>query len=192
LAKELANRGFAVTGLEGSQRMLEFARINAPSARFMNADAREFNLAGEFDAAISVFGSLNHVTSEAELTAVFRNVANSLCRGGLLLFDMNMEAGYRERYRWPDVVVYDDLVCLSRPRYSQEEKLATTDFTLFCLTEAGWARRDLTLTARAYGTEELVDALETVGFGEITVEDIRGLAAGDDLDRAVILAEMRA
>src|SRR5512147_2371170 len=40
LAGVLAQRGFQVTGIDGSPAMLRFARENAPAARFELGDAR--------------------------------------------------------------------------------------------------------------------------------------------------------
>ena len=59
LAAVLAERGFAVTGIDGSARQLEYARRNAPGCDFINADARDFDLPQIYDAALSL--SLIHI-----------------------------------------------------------------------------------------------------------------------------------
>src|SRR5262245_571076 len=42
IAAGLIERGYLVTGLDGSQAMLDFARENAPGAELIRADARSF------------------------------------------------------------------------------------------------------------------------------------------------------
>src|SRR5262245_53270333 len=60
LAELLSQQSFRVTGLDNSAGMLEFARANAPTAKFVLADARDFSLPCLFDAAVSVHDSINH------------------------------------------------------------------------------------------------------------------------------------
>jgi SAM-dependent methyltransferase len=192
VARALAQRGFAITGLDGSEQMLCYARVNAPNAQLLRADVREFSLPNQFEAVTCLFDSLNHIMTPEDLTSVFRNVHAALQPGGCFLFDMNMDAGFRERWRWPDVIVYEDFVCASRPQYSAEDGLARSDFTLFCLKEGGWRRTDLTFSQRAYSEEELRQGLEQAGFGSMTIEDMKGRSAAGAVDRAVVLAERSA
>lgn len=72
LAQALAERGYQVTGIDGSEEMIRFARINAPNVDFIIEDARQFHLPGTYHAVISTYDSLNHVTSLEELTQVSR------------------------------------------------------------------------------------------------------------------------
>ncbi len=44
LAAALGKRGFSLTGVDASKGMLRFARGNAPSTNFFQADARSFHL----------------------------------------------------------------------------------------------------------------------------------------------------
>src|SRR5687767_3227187 len=52
IARGLTERGYRVTGIDGSESMLVFARRNAPSATFFQADARSFHLPERFKAVI--------------------------------------------------------------------------------------------------------------------------------------------
>src|SRR5262249_32770487 len=91
IARGLANRGFQVTVIDGSEAMLKFARQNAPAVDFIHADARHFSLPEKFKAVISAFDSLNHVMQLEELKMVFRNVYEALEGEGIFLFDLNLE-----------------------------------------------------------------------------------------------------
>jgi len=166
LAQILTDRGYRVTGLDGSREMLRFARENAPAAEFIVADARSFKLPDNYQAVISVFDSLNHVMNLDELTSVFRNVYAALQPGGLFLFDLNMEAGYKTDWNGDSSIIEEDLVCITRSSYKPEELTARFDATIF-YQENGWQRSDVTLTQKCYSETEILTALETAGFIEI-------------------------
>lgn len=166
LVRLLTDRDYQVTGLDGSREMLRFARENAPAAEFILADARSFQLPDIYHAVISTFDSLNHIMELEELTAAFRNVYVALRPGGLFLFDLNMEAGYRSGWNNNFDIVEDDHVCVIRSSYSAEEKTAFFEATIFYL-ESDWQRSDFTLTQRCYSEAEIISALAEAGFIEI-------------------------
>jgi len=166
LAQILMERGYQVTGLDGSGEMLRFARENAPGAEFIQADARSFKLTAVYHAVVSTFDSLNHIMSLAELTSVFRNVFAALRGGGLFLFDLNMEEGYRITWNDNFGIVEDDHICVLRSSYRPEEHTARFDTTIFRLQDY-WYRSDVTLYQKCYSEAEVRSALETAGFTNI-------------------------
>jgi len=99
LARALSDQGFRVTGLDGSEAMLALARVNAPGVEWVAGEARRFVLPATYHGVLSTFDSLNHIMTIEELTAAFRSVHAALLDGGRFLFDLNMEEGYRARWR---------------------------------------------------------------------------------------------
>jgi SAM-dependent methyltransferase len=89
LIQPLIEAGYPVTGLDGSEDMLQYARQNAPQATYLLEDARNFNLANCFDGVFSTSASLNHLMSLQDLTQVFERVYASLREGGIFVFDLN-------------------------------------------------------------------------------------------------------
>jgi len=176
LAGLLSKRGFRVTGIDGSKEMVALARKNAPRAAFRVADVRSFRLPPIHDAALSTYDSLNHIMTSKELESVFRNVSAALKIGGGFLFDMNMEAGYRTRWRGESAIIEDDHVVAYRSSYSPQEGLGRMDLTIFRKVRTEWRRSDLTLTQRCYSEIEVRAALERAGFDVVRVFD-----AGRDL-----------
>jgi len=166
LAQALISRGYRVTGLDQSAEMLRFARENAPSGEFIVDDARSFKLPAVYHAVVSTFDSLNHIMSLEELTDVFGNVYAALQKGGLFLFDLNMEAGYRICWNDNFGIVEDDHVCVVRTSYRPEERTARFDTTIFSLQE-GWHRSDVTLFQKCYSEAEVQSALKVTGFTKI-------------------------
>lgn len=89
LVQQLLNKGYQVTGLDGSETMLAYALQNAPKGEFILSDARNFQLPTTFDAVFSTSASLNHIMNLEELKQVFRQVYSALQENGWFLFDLN-------------------------------------------------------------------------------------------------------
>lgn len=172
IAKGLTERGYRITGVDGSEAMLRFARANAPSAEFVRADARAFKLPDKFQAVISAFDSLNHVMELEELKMVFRNVYAAMEDDGLFLFDLNLE-DESEMVGNSLEMVEDDNVCVVRANYKPEEKLKRYDVTMFSLEDASWHRSDLTLFQRYYAPDDVIAALTECGFSRVKTYDAR-------------------
>jgi SAM-dependent methyltransferase len=192
LSAELAGRGYRVTGLDGSRAMLACARANAPRARFLQADARAFRLSPRFDAAVSIFDSLNHLLEPKELATVFANVRRALRPGGLFLFDMNTARTFRVRGDGLTTMVREDHVCLVRRLFGSEGPLARWKLTLFRRRRGLWRRDDLTILERAYRAPEVKAALARAGFGAVQVFDAeRELDLSGNPGRKVYVAQSR-
>jgi SAM-dependent methyltransferase len=173
LAQALTERGYQVTGLDGSKEMLSFARENAPAASFILDDARTFTLPATYHLAVSMFDSLNHVLTPGELTAVFSNVRTALLGGGLFVFDLNTEEGYKANWNGFFGIVEDDHVGIILNSYSQEEHIAKFEATIFRL-EHHWQRSDITLPERCYSEGEVRLALGAAGFVNIVAYEYDG------------------
>jgi len=172
LATLLVKRGYRVTGIDGSKEMVRIARRNAPRAEFVVADARTFRVPRTFDAVVSTYDSLNHVMSLEELTSVFRRVHAAMRPGARFLFDLNMEDGYRTRWRGESAIVEDDHVVAYRSNYSPGPRTGRMEFTIFRKAgKGGWKRTDLALAQRCYSEVEVRSALEAAGLDVVQVFD---------------------
>lgn len=180
----LLARGYSVTGIEGSARMLDFAREKAPGAVLLHQDARSFDLPPEFDAAFSTFDSLNHVLELPELCAVFANVARALRPGGLFVFDMNMEENFQSYWHGAWANVQDTEVGITRGSYDSSKQLGRADITVFRLESDGsWSRSDTSVMERCYAEREILSSLSRSGFSDVTAHEawelgMRDLAIG--------------
>ena len=163
LAHLLTVEGYDVTGLDGSQELLNLARRNAPQAAFVLADARSFTLPARYDAAVCMADSLNHLLAVAELVGVFQNVFSALREGGFFLFDLNTEHKYVTTWPGQFAMVEDDSVCVVRASYAPGTKVARFDATLF-EKEPEWRRSDVALFQTWYPEPEVRSALQGVGF----------------------------
>jgi 2-polyprenyl-3-methyl-5-hydroxy-6-metoxy-1,4-benzoquinol methylase len=95
VAGRLANAGFAVTGVDISERMLSLAAAGTPGVRLAHMDMQQFGFRpAVFDGLIACY-SLIHVPM-AEHARVIASFADLLAPGGVLLFS----SGHSE---WEDV-----------------------------------------------------------------------------------------
>ncbi|HAA31908.1 MAG TPA: class I SAM-dependent methyltransferase [Cyanobacteria bacterium UBA8553] len=173
LSQQLLLKGYRVTGLDGSEAMLHYARQNAPEAHFILGDARFFEFPPTYQAVISMSASLNHVTSIEELTGVFHNVHTALLADGLFVFDLNLEERYQSLL-WNGSMggnVTDKYAWAVRQSYEPEEKIGTIATTTFQLIEENWQRSDMTWMVKGYSRVEVESALENVGFVDIRISD---------------------
>jgi SAM-dependent methyltransferase len=174
LAAQLVDAGFRVTGVDGSERMIAHAGRNATGADFIVADARSYVLAEKAAGVVSTFDSLNHVMTIEGLTAVFERTAAVLEPGGKFVFDLNMEDGYRERWRGTFNLVEDDEVLVASSSYDPALRVGEMKFTVF--RDVGgdgpeWRRTDVTLTQRCYSEPEVIAALHRADFTDVAVHD---------------------
>ena len=174
LAAVLSREGYAVTGVDGSEGMIEIARKNAPGVEFLVQDARELSMDGRFAAAFSTFDSLNHVMSLDELEQVFRSVYAVLDDGGSFEFDLNMEEGYLQRWRGSFGIVEDDLVCVARSSRDEEERIGRMDLTVFESEGSSWKRKDVSLLQRWYSESDIRKRLRSAGFERIRTFACKG------------------
>lgn len=171
LAAELLRRSYRVTGVDGSEELLRFARENAPGAEFVHADARSFHLPAIYDGALSTYDSLNHLLHFDELTAAFRHARAALKGGAPFLLDLNMDEGYRARWRGSFGLAESDHALLAISSYDPNSGQAQIAITMFRLNDGRWDRADVTLHQRRYSEEEVRAALQAAGFTSIATHD---------------------
>jgi len=182
LAARLTARGFRVTGVDISPAMLDYARAHAPGAEFLLADAASFHAADACDAAVSTFDSLNHLLQPGALEAAFRNIGAALRPGGLLAFDMLLEAGYETRWGESFALVRDDhLLTITGAAFDSRTRIARLTVTMFRLLAGVWRRSDVTIEERCYSPEEISRALHAGGFGELLCYDAGDLGMAGQL-----------
>ena len=87
----LAQRGYAVTGIDRSEEMLdrakEKARERGVSVVFQQHDLLTLQMGHTFDAVIAMFAAMGYQTSNEDVLAAFRTARQHLRAGGLFVFD---------------------------------------------------------------------------------------------------------
>ncbi len=175
IAQSLTHEGYQVTGVDESSAMIEIARRRVPRAKFICAKAEDFRVEdfrlneNEFDAAVSVFDSLNHILTLPRLKQAFRNVHRALKTGGVFVFDMNLETAFHHRWLEHSNLVTPESVVAIEGIYDSHTHLGRYDFTIFYLQKSIWERADFTIRERCYTLAQIRRTLKASGF--INVEE---------------------
>lgn len=168
LSARMAQAGFRITGIDGSDSMLLYARQNAPEGAFSQADAREFAFDQQFDGAISTCDSFNHIMTAEELQKAFHNAYSALKPGGWFSFDLNTVEGYHKYWtgekhgHWQD-----DNAFIIRLTFDDAKLQSAFEAIMFRLVDGQWHRFDALLTQQFYPIEAVLDLLNKVGFKNI-------------------------
>jgi len=97
LANFFLSKGFFVTGMDSSEKMLYLAQKN--NSNYINqcewilADISEFKLKKSFRLITSTFSSLNLLQSSTQLINCFNGVYDHLEDNGIFIFDITTECG---------------------------------------------------------------------------------------------------
>jgi 2-polyprenyl-3-methyl-5-hydroxy-6-metoxy-1,4-benzoquinol methylase len=87
----LAQRGYTLTGIDASPKMLALARQkfskNDVKAEFSKNKLQSFKVLKKFDAIVCLFSVIDYVTQDKDLLKTFRNVARHMKRTSLFIFD---------------------------------------------------------------------------------------------------------
>ena len=146
LAVCFLERGYRVVGIDLSEPMLNYAKVNAAAyvesgqANFIRADAASFELDERFGLVVSTFDALNHLEGPEALRSCFQCVYPVLLPGGLFIFDLNTRAGLR---RWNGINVQDDeeAMIVTRGFYDGQGDRAWTHLSGFVRVEGGLYER---------------------------------------------------
>lgn len=169
LAQKLQNKGYQVTGIDGSAEVLHYACENSPNSKFILEDARFFKLPFSFDGVVCIDYGLNHIINLEELFSVFENVYAALIENGWFIFDLRLDKGYQGS--WNNSMagdVKDDYAWALKRLYKPEEKIGNIHITMFQLIENNWQRTDNTWLVKGYEQSEVISMLKKVGFTKVT------------------------
>lgn len=173
LTIELDKRGYDMIGLDISDAMLSVAlgKKRRGNILFIKQDMRNFELYGTVDAIICAYDSINYLETLADVGLFFKNAANYLNPGGILIFDIN------SRYKFEYILGNNcftlegqDVFCSWQSRYSKRKKICRHDLTIFAQTDEGLYRRfDETQYEYYHAPEELIAMLKDTGFTDVRV-----------------------
>jgi len=157
--RELARRGFDVTGVDQSAESLARARVQEPVVTYVHQDIGEMQFDAEFDAAINMFTAFGYM-DEAGNEQFLRAVARALRPGGALVLDTMSPFWLARNYRPRD---WHEVPCglmLDDRRY--DLVTGRIDSHVTYLAAEGKVERDTSI--RAYTPTELGGLLGQVGL----------------------------
>ena len=135
LSYELYQRGYKVTGVDGSDGMLAVARRKAAAAKaeisFLQSDLRGLRNLPTFDAALCLYDSLNYMRTKKDILQTFEAVWPIVEPGGLFIFDICTESNSLRYFRdETDRERGDRFSYVRRSMYDPEEQIQLNQFEI--------------------------------------------------------------
>jgi SAM-dependent methyltransferase len=112
MTRELARRGYDMTGVDNSVEMLDIARNSSAEydILWLCQDMSEFELYGTVDVTVSCLDSINHITDTKKLKKCFELVHNYLIPDGLFIFDLNTRYKFENVYADNTFVEFEGVI----------------------------------------------------------------------------------
>ncbi len=168
MALLLAKEGWKVLGIDTSEGMISEARTktggDSSTIRFAAGDIRALapTLTREFHAAVSLYDVFNHIEAVDDLAATFRAIRTLLLPGGLFVFDVNNERGYRRLWRRNDVIHHHDFTIAITNSYDAAARRALSEVKVtYADGRPGVEER---ISQRQFLKKEIQGALESADF----------------------------
>ncbi|HEX9205355.1 MAG TPA: class I SAM-dependent methyltransferase [Candidatus Deferrimicrobiaceae bacterium] len=186
----LSRRGYRVTGVDLSEKMLRMARERAEregaAVEWVREDMREFVRPGAFDVFLSLFSSFGFFGDE-ENQKVLDNVGRSLKPGGALLLDLrNSQKGLAGEGELEETVTVPAGRLNMRVRFDRTTGRARAEHEL---VRPDGIRISSAFDVRIYSEEELTRMIGRAGMRVVSVHgtlDGARFAAG--AERMVVIA----
>jgi ubiquinone/menaquinone biosynthesis C-methylase UbiE len=172
LAVHFLNEGYKVVGIDLSRPMLQYAEENAKAylesgrAKFIHADASEFEVEAQFGLVVSTYDSLNHLKDQTVLKKCFQRVF--AVNENLFIFDLNTQSGLT---RWNSIVVDDnghDSFIVTHGIYDGQSERALMRLSGFILADEGlYARFDETVFNTVFEMQWVKETLLEIGWKNV-------------------------
>ena len=165
--------GYAVTGLDVSPEMLDFAQGTALKegvrGEYLLGDVTKFRTPKKYDFVTAINDCFNYVP-KSKLPAAIKSVRGALKKGGIFLFDISSEGKFKSKIA--NTVSVDDRDEVTYMSFNREEEDGVTmEVTLFAKGVDGrYERFDETHRQYIYTEAEIVEALENGGFTVVETE----------------------
>ncbi len=159
--------GYVMTGMDVSPQMLDFAQRKALETgvrgEYVLGDISKTKAQKRYDFVTAINDCVNYIPKN-KINAAFKNVKNSLKKGGIFLFDISSERKFTGKIA--NTVSVDDREEITYLAFNRMDgDRVTMDVTLFVKQENGsFLRFDETHTQYVYTEAEIVNALQENGF----------------------------
>lgn len=154
------------TGLDISEDMISYAKVNVPDVKFVLGDMRSFNLKQKFDLISCNYHTVNYLGTIEEWQKFFQNVYNHLGKGCLFIFDFTTKTRLEN---WFDTIfeISDEIDFVSQISQDNDNKCVFND--IYYLKQAGdYYRRVTDINVLSFfDNKEVFDTLRKVGFEDM-------------------------
>ena len=172
--KILLSRGYKVTGVDISDKMLEIARKKC-SAKFIKGDIRTVKIDEKFDCCLAMFAVMGYITKNRDIMKALINIRKHLKANGIFIFDVwNGLSVMRILPEQRIKKVEDDKVKIIRyatPKLIAFEHICEVNYNLLILNKKENIYHEINEKhmMRYYFPQEIVYYLEESGFEVINI-----------------------
>lgn len=194
LMRIMAERGYDMIGVDTSWEMLSAAREKAegldPAPLLLCQPAEELDLYGTVDAAVCTLDGVNYMHPDT-IGEVFRRVHLFLEPGGVFVFDINSEYKLRGLDGGLFIDETEDVYCVWRTEYLEEERACLFGIDLFTREGGLWRRSGEEHVEYAYSLRELKTRLSAAGFQSIRFFGDRAMTEPAGTEARVFVAAQK-
>lgn len=198
----LAKRGYEIMGSDINTNMLKAARARAKkekcAVKFLQGDMRTIKV-GNFDAVISIFNAIGHLT-KSDFEKAIRNIHANLKVGGIYVFDINNLSYLLKDNNITKLTIdwqtLDSNIKTRAIQYSTIDKEGIlASYTTMCVQKDNNTPKITSdmQTLQVYSSKQLKDMLTRNGFQVMEQSGIDGKKFVENKsDRIVMVAKKRA
>lgn len=155
-------KNFECSGLDLSEGMLTVAnkKLKGKKVKLFLGDMREFDTGERYDIIISLFDTVNHLTSLEDLNDLMKNIKKVLNSEGIFIFDIITENFIKEMF--PGEIFFDDRddMCVIWEHYKDEE-IDVIDAIYFVKNKKGdYKKFNETYEKRVFTKDEICKIIE--------------------------------
>lgn len=167
----MTQRGYEMISVDASAEMLQEAMEKSagltPPPLFLCQDAAELDLYGTVDAAFCSLDGINYIYPE-DLPGVFHRLHLFVRPGGLVIFDIRTPEFFRSIDGEVFVDETDDMLCLWRADFSEEDSCMIYGMDIFSKKGKLWSRESEEHVEFSHEPESLSKMLENAGFFNVS------------------------
>lgn len=162
--------GYAVLGVDISPEMLSIAADKAREKKldihFANQDMRELKFPVGFDIVISLFDTINYLTSIEEVEECLESVSDHLDENGIFIFDMVTENMLDTMFPGGNFVDdREDMTLVWTREHDEESGIDDISTTFFIKEKSGkYTRFDDYYSKKVFTVEEIRESAAKYGF----------------------------
>jgi len=164
---ELARRGYRVTGVDRTQKFLDYAAASAATEKLgielVIEDMRLFRRPGAFDAAINLYTTFGYFADQADDRKVLENLRASLRPGGSLFMEMMGREVLLRDFKEEDRSEVDGITFIENRRLEGDGSWLAHRWTVI----RDGRKEELSLSHRIYSGPDLASMLGAAGFGSV-------------------------
>lgn len=170
----LANKGYIVTGIDLNAKSIEYAKSKNENITYIESDyIRDFPH-GEYDTIIMIYCDMGTYSND-DRDLLLANCYNSLCPGGILIFDVfnqdlikdKVEGNNWEYENEKGFWANQEYLLLNQTFHYPESKAFAYQYNLLLKD----VTKHFIIWDRYYDKAEVIDILKNIGFRNLQIKD---------------------